>query len=127
MNIHGLARATRDLDIFVEATDDNIRRLREALRAVFDDASIDEITADDLRGDYPAVQYVPPDEGFHLDILARLGDAFGYHSVRTELRTVEDVSVPVATKEMLYEMKHDTVRPRDRMDSEWLRAKLEED
>lgn len=127
MNIQGLARATRDLDIFVDPSDDNIGRLRDALREVFDDPNIDEITAADLRGEYPAIQYVPPVEGFHIDILARLGAAFDFAGVRVERRSFDDVVVPVATKEMLLEMKGSTVRPRDRIDCEWLRSSGDED
>ena len=65
LNLQELARATEDLDVFVAPNEDNVRRLRAALSSVFDDAHIDEITADDLLGDYPAVQYVPPDGAFH--------------------------------------------------------------
>jgi hypothetical protein len=78
LNLHGLARATQDLDIFVAPSADNIERLRNALRRVFDDPHIDEITAKDLLGDYPAIQYVPPDGTFFVDILSRLGEAFTF-------------------------------------------------
>lgn len=60
--LHGLPRATEDFDIFVAPEADNIERLKTALRSVFDDPCIDEITAEDLLGEYPAVQYVPPSE-----------------------------------------------------------------
>jgi hypothetical protein len=60
MNLLGLARATKDLDVFVAPTEANIAALRRALHDVFDDPSIDEISAADLLGDYPAVQYGPP-------------------------------------------------------------------
>lgn len=43
-----------------------------------DDPSIDEITAEDLLGDYPAVQYIPPEGAFRLDIPTRLGEAFAF-------------------------------------------------
>ena len=56
LNLHGLARATEDLDIFVAPNADNIARLRAALRSVFADPEIDQITAEDLLGDYPAIQ-----------------------------------------------------------------------
>lgn len=125
MNLQGLARGTRDLDLFVRPDDDNIARLRRALHSVFDDPSIDEITAEDLQGDYPAIQYVPPVEGFHLDLLARLGEAFDYASIEAENRRIEDLDVPVATLKMLYAMKHATVRPRDQVDAVWLRSRLD--
>jgi hypothetical protein len=60
VNLQGLARATEDLDVFIAPQVGNVERLRIALRSVFDDPNIEEITAEDLLGDYPAVQYVPP-------------------------------------------------------------------
>jgi hypothetical protein len=61
LNLLGLARATEDLDIFIAPVLENVERLKAALRSVFADPSIEEIAADDLLGDYPAVQYVPPE------------------------------------------------------------------
>lgn len=78
LNLHGLARSTEDVDVFIEPTVENVARVRRALHSVFDDASIDEITAADLLGEYPAVQYVPPDGTFHPDMLTRPGQAFSY-------------------------------------------------
>ena len=67
INLLGLPRATEALDIFVAPEAENIERLRTALRSVFpEDSSIEEITAEDLLGDYPAVQYVPPEGTFYL-------------------------------------------------------------
>jgi hypothetical protein len=121
LNLVGLPRATQDLDIFVDPKADNIARLRQALHDVFDDASIDEITADDLAGLYPAVQYVPPGSGFHIDILSRLGEAFDYASIEAETRDVDGIPMAVATPRMLFRMKCDTVRMQDRADAERLR------
>src|SRR5258708_17880516 len=78
LNLLGLARATEDLDIFIAPEGENVERLKAALRSVFADPSIEEISADELLGDYPAVQYVPPEGDFHLDILTRLGEAFQF-------------------------------------------------
>ena len=125
LNFHGLARATKDLDVFVDATDDNVARLRAALHAVFDDPSIDEISATDLAGEYPAIQYVPPTGEFHIDILARLGDAFGYEDIEVETREIRGIALPVATPRMLYRMKRDTVRLQDKADAERLRNRFQ--
>ena len=78
LNLLGLARFTEDLDVFIEPTRENVENLKAALHSVFDDPSIAEITADDLLGDYPAIQYVPPEGTFHIDILTRLGEAFRF-------------------------------------------------
>jgi hypothetical protein len=124
VNIHGLARFTEDLDVFVAPERENIERVKAALKSVFDDASIDEISADDLLGDYPAVQYVPPDAGFHVDILTRLGNAFRWEDLEMERVTFEGRLVNVATPRMLYKMKRDTVRPKDRIDAEALKQRF---
>jgi Nucleotidyl transferase AbiEii toxin, Type IV TA system len=124
VNIHGLARFTEDLDVFVAPERENIEKLKAALKSVFDDPSIDEISADDLLGDYPAVQYVPPDAGFHVDVLTRLGDAFRWEDLETERVPFEGLLVTVATPRMLYRMKKDTLRPKDRIDAEALRQRF---
>ena len=117
LNLHGLARATQDLDVFISPTAVNISRLRNALKSVFDDPHIDEITADDLLGDYPAVQYVPPEGSFFLDILTRLGEAFAFDDLETERVDFDGVEVTVVTPRMLHRMKRSTVRPQDRADA----------
>ena len=82
INLLGLPRATEDLDIFVAPEPDNIERLKNALQSVYpDDTSIEEITAEDLLGDYPAVQYVPPDGDFYVDIFTRLDEPFRYEDI----------------------------------------------
>jgi len=129
MAAQGLIRATRDMDVFVSAEEANVARLRAALREVFDDPSVDEISAADLAGDYPAVQYVPPASDYWIDILARLGDAFRYADLESEIVRVEGLSVRVATPRMLYRMKKATVRPQDHLDARMLRERfaLEDD
>ncbi len=64
--------------MFVAPDQQDVERLRRALGSVFDgDPNLDQITADDLAGDYPAIEYVPHGT-CSLDILARLGKAFSY-------------------------------------------------
>jgi hypothetical protein len=124
VNLHGLARATEDIDLFVAAEAENIDRLRGALRDVFDDPSIEQITAEDLLGDYPAVQYVPPDGTFHIDILTRLGEAYTFETVASERLPFAGLMVPVVTPRVLYQMKKDTVRLKDKADAEMLRRRF---
>jgi hypothetical protein len=75
MGVHGLIRATEDIDLFVKPNPDNIERLRTALTAAYDgDPNIRDISTDDLLGEYPAVRYYPPSGDLYFDILTRLGD-----------------------------------------------------
>lgn len=124
INLLGLARATEDLDLFVEPESDNIDRLKAALQSVFADPSIQEITAEDLLGDYPAVQYIPPEGAFHLDILTRLGEAFRFQDIESMRVELEGQPASVATPRMLYRMKKDTVRPKDWADAAALRRRF---
>ncbi len=125
MAAQGLVRATRDVDFFVDPRPDNVERLRRALKSLYDeDPSVDQISAADLGGDYPAVQYTPPHGLYSLDILSRLGTAFRYEDLEAEVVVVEGVRARVATPRMLYRMKKDTVRPQDRVDAEAIRSQF---
>lgn len=124
INLLGLARATEDLDFFIDPDRENIKRLKVALNSVFADPTIEEISADDLLGDYPAVQYIPPDGTFHLDILTRLGDAFHFRDLEVIRLSFEGLTVSVASPRTLYRMKKDTVRPKDWGDAEAIRRRF---
>lgn len=124
LNLHGLARFTDDLDLFVEPDAENIERLKLALATVFDDESIDEISADDLMGEYPAVQYVPPEGNFHIDILTRLGNAFHFSDLEVARLPFDELAVSIVTPRTLYRMKKDTVRLQDRADAALLRERF---
>ncbi|MBP7676237.1 MAG: nucleotidyl transferase AbiEii/AbiGii toxin family protein [Thermoanaerobaculia bacterium] len=123
MNLHGLPRFTEDLDVFIEPTRENVEAVKRALRKVYDDPNIDEISADELVGEYPAVQYVPPEGDFHLDILTRLGEAFRFEDLEPDETTLDGVKVRLVSPRTLYLMKKGTVRPKDRLDADGLRAK----
>ena len=129
LNLLGLPRATQDLDLFIAPDRENIARLRKALHLVFDDASIDEISAEDLLGEYPAVQYVPPSGTFTIDILTRLGKAFKFNDLESQRINFEELTISVVTAQTLYQMKKGTVRPRDWDDAASLkqRFKIKED
>ena len=114
LGVHGIARATEDIDLFIRADEQNVERLKRALRSVWDDPDIGDITAGDLAGEYPTIRYGPPGEGFVIDLLARLDSAF----------TIEGVPVRVATPTTLYRMKRGTLRPIDRADAAALREKF---
>jgi len=124
VNIHGVVRGTLDLDIFVAPTAANVGRLRAALRSVWDDPSIEEITFEDLAGPYPAIQYVPPTGDFHIDILTRLGDAYSFATLESQRARFGDLSIPVVSPRQLYEMKRGTVRYKDAVDAYHLKLKF---
>jgi hypothetical protein len=131
MAAQGLVRATHDLNFFVSPEPENVDRLKRAFKSLFDDdPNVDDITAEDLGGDYPAVEYTPPHGRYSVDILSRLGEAFVYPDVESEILTTDEgIWISVATPRMLYRMKRDTVRPQDKLDAAVIKEefKLEED
>ena len=129
LNLHGMARATEDLDLFIDPDTGNVERLKRALHNALHDPDVSEISAADLQGPYPAIQYVPPSGAFHIDILARLGEMFAFTDLETERVRFDDLMVTVVTPRTLYRMKKGTVRPQDHVDAEAVRRrfKLEEE
>ncbi len=122
LTVHGIVRATQGVDVLVRPVEENVRRLRTALRRVFPgDSSIDEISAEDLAGEYPAIRYNSPDGSLTIDIIARLGEAFAFDSLESETKAYEGVSILVATPKTLYDMKKNTLRLQDRADAESLK------
>jgi Nucleotidyl transferase AbiEii toxin, Type IV TA system len=124
INLHGILRFTEDIDVFVAPNTDNVERLRRALRCLWDDPAIDEITASDLAGEYAVVRYGTPD-GFSIDVVARIGEAFRFEDVESEFVRVDGEPARVATPRTLYRMKRDTLRAIDHADAADLKAKFD--
>ena len=125
LGFHGLVRATEDLDLFIRATPENVEKLRAALRATYeDDPHINEISSDDLLGEYPAIRYYPPTGDLYFDVLTRLGVASSFETVDAEIKEVDGTSVRVATPKALYRMKKGTIRLQDQADAAALRERF---
>ena len=126
MGFHGIVRATEDLDLMIRATAENVERLKRAFRQVYaDDPNIDQISADDLLGEYPAVRYYPPSGDLYFDVMTRLGEAAAFDTIQSKVMEVEGIRVTVATPRELYRLKKDTVRPLDHSDAERLRLQFD--
>jgi predicted nucleotidyltransferase len=117
--LHGLARLTSDIDIFIKPEAENLGRLKKALKEVFPaDKEIDAISLQDLS-DYAVVRF-GTDADFYIDIVARIGEMFRYEDLEHEVRDISGVPVRIATPETLFKMKKDTVRPEDKRDARFL-------
>ena len=125
MGFHGLVRATEALDLFIRATPENIEKLRSALRTTYEgDPNINEISAADLLGEYPAVRYVPPTGDLYFDVMTRLGEVASFESIDAEIKVVDGTQIRVATPAALYRMKKGTVRSLDHADAAALRKRF---
>lgn len=126
MGFHGVIRATEDVDLMIRATPENVDRLRRALQAVYpDDPNVEDIRAEDLLGDYPAVRYYPLKGEIFFDILTRLGDTASYETIESQVHEVEGVRVRLITPRALYRLKKDSARPLDRRDAAALRERFQ--
>lgn len=124
VNLHGIPRFTDDIDLLVAPTPDNTERLRRALGRIWKDPAIEEIRVEDLAGEYAVVRYGTPD-GFYIDFASRIGEAFRFDDVESDVLVVGALHVRIATPRMLYRMKKDTLRPVDRADAADLKAKFD--
>jgi hypothetical protein len=122
---HDIIRATEDADFFIAPDPANIERLKKALRSVWNDPAIDEISAEELAGDYPSVRYGPPDTELYMDFLTRLGEMYSFANLESQMAEIEGVPIRVVTPLQLYRMKRNTVRAKDRADADALRQAFE--
>ena len=118
--LHGFVRTTKDIDILVDASEQNVRRLKRAL-AILPDNAIAEIADDEVER-YRVVRIA---DEIVVDLLK---EACGIDYERAtqggiEIRTVDGVPIPVATKELLIETKQ-TIRPSDAADIQFLRLRI---
>lgn len=124
INLLGLVRPTHDLDLFIRPTEENVAKLRAALRSVWDDPEIDQIAAAELAGEIAVVRYGPPETELIVDILARLGTMFTIDDLEWKWQMHGGVPVRLATPRTIYRMKRDTLRPQDQMDAARLLEKF---
>ena len=119
LSLHGIPRGTQDLDFFVRPTAENFARIRRALARIWNDPDIREIAHDP-----PAtIRYGTPD-GFVVDLIMQLGEAFRFEDLEPEIVHLDGIPIHAASARSLYEMKKDTVRPQDRADADRLRRKF---
>jgi len=109
--LHGFPRFTQDIDIFVRPTEENVAKIRKALQKLFNDTSIEEITSEELDK-YPVIRYGTP-EGFNIDLIGRIGEAFGFDDMRYQEVVLEGHAVRLATPESLLQLKENTMREID--------------
>ena len=117
--LHGRPRATGDLDVWIDATQDNARRVMKALEAF--GAPLAQVSEADFAS--PGVTYqigVPPGR---IDILTELtGLTFAEAWPGRLRRTFGDVEVEFIGREAFVRNKRATGRPKDLGDIEGFEA-----
>jgi len=120
--LHGFVRATKDIDLLVDASAENVRRLKRAMAALPDNAIA--LIADDEVERYQVVRVA--DEIVVDLIQSACGIRYDEASERIDTIMIHDVPIPVAGKELLIQTKQ-TVRPSDAADVQFLRLRIAEE
>lgn len=122
INLHGFARNTEDIDLFIRPAKNNVDKVHRALMDVFDDNEIYEITLDELNK-YAVIRY-GTDYGFCIDLISKIGTEFNFEDMNFEIKTIDNVKIKVANIETLYRLKENTHREIDQLDLKFLKSKM---
>ncbi|MES1244321.1 MAG: hypothetical protein ABUT39_22130 [Acidobacteriota bacterium] len=121
--LHGFVRSTKDVDLLVDPSEENIRSVKRALATLPDNAAA--LLEDDEVLRYPVVRVA---DEIVVDLLASACGIDYEEAARTGIETfrIQGVEIPVASKELLIRMKN-TVRESDALDVRFLRMRIEEE
>ena len=121
--LHGAVRATKDIDLLVDASEINVRAIKRALASLPDNAAAD--LADTDVAEYRVVRIA---DEIVVDLLASACGIDYDEAIRAgiEHMTVQGVEIPVAARDVLIRTKA-TVRDSDRADVAFLRRIIAED
>jgi len=117
---HGGARTTKDIDLLVDASPENVARVKQALR-ILEDRAVDDVADTDIAR-YVVVRVA---DEIVIDLMARACGIDYHEAVKdSERLTVDGVSIPLASPETLIRTKN-TVRPSDAADRRYLEELLD--
>jgi len=120
--LHGFVRATKDIDLLVDASPENVQRLKRAM-ATLPDNAIELITDDEIER-YEVVRVA---DEIVVDLMKSAGGIrYDQAAQRIDTIALEGIEIPVADKELLIQTKQ-TVRPSDAADVQFLRLRIAED
>lgn len=115
----GLVRATKDIDILIESSLENQKKVKEAFLNLPDQA-IKELGDEDLK-EYTVVRVA---DEILVDILvSATGISFKEAEKDIEYVTIENIEIPLANIDLLYKMKN-TFREEDKIDRLFLEMKI---
>jgi len=112
---HGLERPTKDIDLLIDSSADNIERIKRAL-AVLPDNAVREVESDDIAR-YDVIRVA---DEVVVDLMSKACGVSWEEAARdSEVLELDGVEIPIAGIETLIRTKQ-TVRPHDAADREFL-------
>jgi len=122
--LHGYYRTTHDIDLLVDSSIENIRRLKKALKEIFKSDEISEIRDVDID-QYAVVRFAPESEEIVIDMIGKIGKIdFKMAMQDIEEIELEGIKIPVCGLSTLIETKKG-IRPKDKEDLLFLVGKKE--
>lgn len=119
---HGGGRTTKDIDLLVDSSPENVARLKAALRFLPDNAA-----AEIAEGDIESYKVVRVADEILIDLLGEACGVSYQEAIQdAEILDLSGTPVPVASKKTLIATKQ-TIRPSDRIDVEFLVSLIEEE
>lgn len=120
--LHGAIRTTKDIDLLVDPSENNIGKIKRALSYLPDNA-ISQMSENEVE----KYQVVRIADEIVIDLLAKAcGISYSDAEKEIEWVEIEGITIPIAGKKLLIKMK-DTWRPSDKADVNFLRALIEEE
>lgn len=119
MAFHGVVRATMDIDLLVDASRDNVLRLKKAL-SILEDNQIANLELDDIKN----LVIVRVADEVVIDLMGRIGDV-NTGNAGIEIIDYNGVKVKVADLETMIKTKQG-LRPKDQNDLLFLMTKQEQ-
>ncbi|MBI4348424.1 MAG: hypothetical protein HY553_16395 [Elusimicrobia bacterium] len=121
VNLHGYTRGTMDIDLLIDPSPENVRKVKSALSVLPDNAAAN-VEEEDVR----THSVVRVADEVVVDLLAKacgvdVDEALGH----VLYRTIDGVSIPYPDLATLIATK-DTIRPKDHQDVAFLKMKLSE-
>jgi len=113
--LHGYYRTTHDIDLLVDSSIENIRRLKKAFQHVFKSDEISEIRDVDID-QYAVVRFAPESEEIVIDMIGKIGTIDFKTAIQDmEEMELEGVKIPVCGLSTLIETKKG-IREKDKED-----------
>jgi len=116
---HGGARTTKDIDLLIDASPENVARVKQALR-ILEDKAVDDVADDDVAR-YSVVRVA---DEIVVDLMAR-ACGVDYQSAAADVEAIDigGVEIPIASLATLIRTKN-TARPSDASDRRYLEERL---
>jgi hypothetical protein len=119
MIAHGGARTTKDIDLLVDASPENVDRVKQALR-ILEDHAVDDVADTDVAR-YAVVRVA---DEIVVDLMAlACGISYSDAVKDSQSLTIQGVQIPVASPATLVRTKN-TARPSDAADRRYLEELL---